>query len=422
MNSQIGFNTKEHKYMDLHYVQGNAIFTTINKVPKQYPYLTEDIETEVVVIGGGVTGAIVGYYMSEQGIDCVILEKARVAHGSTSITTALLQYELDSTARELEEYTELDKIIHSYELGKKALNEIDKFIKEYGNQCNYMKRDTLLYTNKEIEISQIQEEYQIRQNAGFSVDFISEENNPFGFDLKGGLYAHEGGAELDPYRYTHQLLEVGVSKGLRVYENTEVQKIYYELEGVEVETHYGHKVKAKKVILATGYDTTKWSSRNLGVKTVTYNIATKPIETLEGWTNQVLIRDHNDPYHYFRTTFDHRIIAGGKDIPLTPGIFNEAVAREKYEQLEHRIKQMFPNIPNIEKEYAYCGAFASTPDNLGFIGPDPQHNHLWYCLGYGANGILFAILGGMMLSQLYKGIQDKDMQLFRVDRFDGIKK
>ena len=40
-------------------------------------------------------------------------------------------------------------------------------------------------------------------------------------------------------------------------------------------------------------------------------------------------------------------------------------------------------------------------------------------MGYGANGILFAILGGMMLSKLYHGEKDKDMRLFKVDRFDN---
>ena len=79
---------------------------------------------------------------------------------------------------------------------------------------------------------------------------------------------------------------------------------------------------------------------------------------------------------------------------------------------------MFKEIKDIEIEYKYCGCFASTADNLGFIGPDSKHKNLWYCLGYGANGILFAILGGMMLSKLYLGEVDKDMRLFKVDRFD----
>jgi len=58
-------------------------------------------------------------------------------------------------------------------------------------------------------------------------------------------------------------------------------------------------------------------------------------------------------------------------------------------------KNLFPDL-NIEIEYRYCGAFASTQDNLGFLGKDPNNSKLWYGLGYGANGILFAVLGGIM--------------------------
>lgn len=84
--------------MDIQYVQGDCIFTRISKLTKQYEYLTEDIDTDVIIVGGGVTGAILGYYFSKRNINTVILEKSRIAHGSTSITTSLLQYELDNNA------------------------------------------------------------------------------------------------------------------------------------------------------------------------------------------------------------------------------------------------------------------------------------------------------------------------------------
>lgn len=79
---------------------------------------------------------------------------------------------------------------------------------------------------------------------------------------------------------------------------------------------------------------------------------------------------------------------------------------------------MFPFVGGVEVEYKYCGAFTSTQDNLGFLGKDPNNPKQWYSLGYGANGILFAILGGIMLSDLYLGKVHKDLELFRVDRFD----
>ena len=404
--------------MTLQNVHGDPIFTKINKHKKQYEYLTNDIDTEVIIVGGGVTGSIVGYYFSKANIGAVILEKERIAHGSTSITTSLLQYELDSNARELEEYTTLDNVITSYKLGLKALDEIEEFIKEYGNKCKYEKKDTLLYTSKECEVKEMKEEYEIRKNAGIDVKYISEENNPFSLDLKAGVYGVNAGAHLDPYEYTHQLLDVSCNMGLKVYENTEVMDIAYGKDKVEITTSFGYKVKAKKVIIATGYNTQRFTKRNFGVKTVTYNIATKSVKSFDGWFNKVLIRDNCDPYNYFRTTYDNRIIAGGEDVDFYTNIENEKLAKEKYSILLNRIKNMFPNIKDIEIDYEYCGGFISSQDNLGYIGEDPNHKNLWFCLGYGANGILFAILGGMMLSKLYKNEIDENIKLFKVDRFD----
>ena len=403
--------------MAVQFVQGSPLFTNINKVKKQYNYLTEDIDTEVIIVGGGVTGSILGYYFSKEGIDSVILEKSRIAHGSTSITTSLLQYELDSNLMSLMESVPSEQVINSYKLGITALKEIENFINENGNGCNYIKRDTLLYTAKDLEKKEIYEEYKIRKENGFNVKFINEEENPFSFDLKAGLYAIEGGAELDPFKYTHQLLEVATNNGLRVYENTPVIDVKYNEEYVEAITSYNHKVKGKILVLATGYNTELFTDRSFGIKTYTYNIATKPLRDIKGWQNNVLIRDNESRYNYFRTTSDNRIIVGGEDTPFTDN-FNPKIAIEKYNILEQRLKNMFNEINDIKIEYEYCGAFASTKDNLGFIGKDPNKDKLWYALGYGANGILFAILGGLMLPKLYKGEEDEYLKYFKVDRFD----
>ena len=400
------------------YVKGDSLFNRINKVDKQYKYLTDDIKTEVIIIGGGVTGAILSYYFSKKNIDTVILEKGRVAHGSTGITTALLQYELDSNFNEVKKYLKDENIIRAYKLGLKALDEIDNIIKENGNECDYEKKDTLLYTGKKLEYDEIKDEYEIRANNGLDVRFIDENNNPFSFDLKAGVYCVNGGAQFDPYKFTIELLSISEKSRCRIFENTEVLKLEYGESGVKAITKYGNLVEGKIAIVATGYNTKLFTNRNFGIKSTTFNIATKPVDTFNGWFNRVLIRDNKDPYNYYRTTKDNRIIVGGEDINFIPDINFQENAEEKYEILEQKLKNMFPDIDGIEVEYKYCGAFASTNDNLGFIGKDPDNDKLWYCLGYGANGILFAVLGGLMLSDLYLGEYNEDLELFKVDRFD----
>lgn len=403
--------------MNKQYVQGECIFRRINKVEKQYEYLTDNINTEVIIVGGGVTGAILGYYFTKNNIDTVILEKSRIAHGSTSITTSLLQYELDSKAMELKSYTSIDNIIKSYKLGIEAIGEIEKFINEYGNTCEFKRTDSFLYTAKKMEIKEIEQEYKIRSEYGFPVEFIDETNNPFSFDVKAGVLSKGGGAQFDPYKFTHALLDVSCKKGLRVYENSEIIGIKYTENEVIAETIYGHKVKGKILLVATGYNTELFTKRTFGTKTTAFNIATKPISNLDEIYKGVVIRDNEIPYNYFRTTNDNRIIIGGQDINFVPDIFNEELCEKQYDKLEQKLKNLFPSL-NIQIDYKYCGAFASTQDNLGFLGRDPNNQRLWYCLGYGANGILFAILGGMMLSQLYLGTTAEDLKLFKVDRFD----
>lgn len=52
--------------MAVQFVQGNPLFININKIKKQYNYLTEYVETDVIIVGGGVTGSILGYYFQRK--------------------------------------------------------------------------------------------------------------------------------------------------------------------------------------------------------------------------------------------------------------------------------------------------------------------------------------------------------------------
>lgn len=403
--------------MNRQYVKGDCYFTHSCKVMPDYPCLKENIECDILIIGGGVTGAIAGYYFSKAGIDAVIVEKSRIAHGSTSITTALLQYELDDNAEQLTEYMKPEDIATAYKLGLFALEEIEEFIKLYENDFQYKRVDTLLYTQKNIEINEMHNEYEFRKNNGIDVEYIDGRNNNFGFDIKAGVLGKNGGAVIDPYRYAHSLIKASVKKGMRVYENTETLKINYCDGYIEAETEFGHKIKCKKVVCATGYNTSLFTDKRMGTKSTTFNIVTKPDMKINDSIKNTIFRDNNDPYHYFRATQDNRIIMGGEDIRFEPDFENNKLCEKSYENLRMLLRNLMPDI-DVQPEYEYAGAFDSTNDNLGFIGEDTKHNDLWYCLGYGANGILFAILGGVFLSKLFRGETDKNMRLFAPDRFD----
>ena len=57
---------------------------------RRYVPFQKDLRCDVAVIGAGLTGALVGHSLAEAGIEVVLVEKRRVAEGSTSASTALI--------------------------------------------------------------------------------------------------------------------------------------------------------------------------------------------------------------------------------------------------------------------------------------------------------------------------------------------
>lgn len=395
-------------------VKGTPYFTSDRTNVHVFPTLNEDKNIDVVVIGGGITGAIVSYYFTNAGIKNIVIEKNRVGCGSTSITTALLQYELDDNYKDLLQYTTKDKVAKAYKLGLKALDEVKK-MSEIMPDFDYISCDSILYTKNSSEYQELFEEYNFRKASGLDVEF-HKSNKSIPFDTCCSITSKNGGATIQPYKATNSLLQYVEKKGTEIYESTEVGEIESTGEGVILRTTDGYKVTAKKVVICSGYDIDKIGESLGQTYSTTFNVVTTPINNLDSFLNNNIFRDNEEIYHYLRSTTDNRLIFGGEDIGFNNQIKDDKIISTRYDLLNKKLHDMFPQY-DFSIDYKYCGAFASTDDNLGFIGPDRKKDNIYMCLGYGANGVLFAVLGGMFLSEFYKGNFNSDMDLFSVNRF-----
>ncbi len=50
----------------MEYVKGQPYFCQVENKIKQYPYLNKNIECEILIIGGGIDGTILNYYLSKK--------------------------------------------------------------------------------------------------------------------------------------------------------------------------------------------------------------------------------------------------------------------------------------------------------------------------------------------------------------------
>jgi glycine/D-amino acid oxidase-like deaminating enzyme len=407
-------------------VNGNPLWSKLNTIPNKYTYLSENVECEVVIVGGGITGAICAYYLSEAGVKTVLVDKNIIGYGSTKASTSILQYEIDTDLYLLQKSIGEEKALRAFQLCEKAVFDIETMINSLDDNCDFRFTECLYYTSKENEIELMRKEFDVRKSLGFDVEFIDETigKSRFSFPIKAGIYSRKGVAEIDPYRLTHALLRKAVSKGLVVFENTEIVNFDTANNKVVLSCKNAFTIKAKKAIIATGYEATQYIKEKISSLTRSFTVTTKPVQNFNGWYNQCIIRDTANPYTYLRTTPDNRILIGGEDLAVGSAdskMMNlsdndEIVCKDKYKKLLDRLKAYFPDITDIDPEFTFNGLFADTKDSLPYIGEyDPMPN-CYFCLGYGSNGILYNVFGAQIILDLLKGKSNPDIDLFKFGR------
>ena len=64
-----------------------SVWSSSVSLPK-FDTLSKNINTDVLIIGGGIAGILCAYMLNESGIDCVLVEANRICGGVTENTTA----------------------------------------------------------------------------------------------------------------------------------------------------------------------------------------------------------------------------------------------------------------------------------------------------------------------------------------------
>lgn len=405
--------------MQVEYVKGMPYFSGIKKI-KQFPYLNKPLKCDIVVVGGGIDGAITLYYLAKNHYNCILVDRSRLGLNCTSVATALLEYQLDDNADVLKKCMTEKEIVEAYKLNLMGLNMLKDFVSKTGNHCNYYSRDTLTFGSEKADETDLLNEFEFRKKHGFNVKLFNEFNHPYNFDVKTGLLSIDGGAEANPYLLTKQLITESVKLNAKVFENTEVVDFVKENGKVKVVTNFEIPIECEKIVCSTGYNTSLFTQKQLCNKFVSYSIVTNKLSNFK-WHKKTLLQDCLDPYHYIRMLPDNRIIIGGEDTPFKNNTIDEKLAEQKYLKLFDFLLQLFPSLSEqVKIDYKFCGAFSSTKNNLGIVGKDDEKDFLFYNLGYGANGIVNSFVGADIIIKQLKNIATPYQYLFDVNRKNGL--
>jgi glycine/D-amino acid oxidase-like deaminating enzyme len=388
-----------------------------NGLLQDYPPLTNNLRCDVVVIGGGITGALVAHTLVEQGIHTIVLDKREVGWGSTLASTAMLQYEIDTELHDLARIIGEDDARRCYQLGIEAIEKLTEIIAQLGVDCGFHRAESLYVTRRRKDVARLKREFEARRAAGFCVRWI--EADALAAEYK--LSAHAGiisevGAQVDAYRLTHALLARAIEKGLAVFDRTEVVALSQTAGGVNVETDRGCTIHARKVVYATGYETQQILKQKTADLKSTYALVTEPgaADAIAG--SPYLLWESARPYFYLRTTHDKRILLGGADEDFRDPDRRDRLIPKKREALLKQFARFYPDAPPLESAFAWAGTFGETKDGLAYIGETEEVPNAYFALGYGGNGITFSMIAADIIADQILGKENPDARLFRFDR------
>ncbi|QEE49993.1 FAD-binding oxidoreductase [Flavobacterium alkalisoli] len=385
-------------------------------LPFTFPKLDHDVDTDVVIIGAGISGALVRYYLVKAGIKCTTIDARTIGLGSTSASTSLLQYEIDVPLYKLNEMIGKEKAQRAYQLCGEAIDKLAEITKDF-KLDELKKRKSLYYAAYKKDVSWLKKEYEARKEAGFKVKWLNEEEvmEQFGFKSYGAILSDKA-AETNAYMLTHCLLQQkGKNKSLEIYDRTPVTDIKHTKNGVVLTTESGHTLKAKKLVYATGYEVVDFIDKDIVKLLSTYAVVSEQYNERQFWKDEVLIWNTADPYLYIRTTSDNRVLVGGRDEDFSNPAKRDKLISKKTKQLTNDVNKLFPEL-DFKPEFSWTGTFGSTKDGLPYIGPYSKKPNSYFSLGFGGNGITFSLIGAEIICDLLQGKDNPDAELFSFDR------
>jgi len=382
-----------------------------------YPKLNEDRRCDVAVIGGGITGAMVGRRFAEEGLHTVLLEGREMGYGSTGSSTALLQYELDTHLVDLAERIGAEAAQRCYRLCVEAVEGMGRLAEAIGAETDYRRRSSLYLASHRRDAKLLERERRARREIGIEVELLSpsEIRSRYSFERPAALLSQVGG-EVDPLRLTHALLAAGLRDGLEIYDRTGVAHYQSDRKGVLLETDDGWRIRAGKAVFATGCNIPPFFPRRAIRLNSSFVVATSPLSGFEGWgDDQALVWETARPYLYARTTTDNRAIVGGADLPFKGARKLEKAQDKQTARVATQFTELFPDL-RFDVDWSWAGAFAGTDDGLPYIGVAPDFPNGYVALGHGANGVVFAYIAARLLVDAFTGRANPDAELFRVGR------
>lgn len=359
--------------------------------------LSDNIVTDVCIVGAGIAGLTTAYLLLKEGRQVVVIESRHVGAGQTQRTTAHLVNAHDDYYSEIEKIHGETGIRVAAESHSTAIDVIEKIVNTDQIDCDFVRLPGYLFCPGGQASNILDKELDAATRAGIKGLEIVGRVPVASFDTGKALrYPDQG--QFHPMKYLNRLAELIISAGGKIYTGTAIKKVN-DGDLVVIETENGAEITANRAVIATNTPVNDmYAIHTKQAPYLTYAIGC-PIA--KGTMPLALMWDTESPYHYVRTQSlnEHQdlLIVGGEDHKA--GQADDQIAR--HDRLEAWARERFPAME--PPKFRWSGMVMETTDGGAFIGKNPGEKNVYIATGDSGMGMTHGTIAGLLLTDLICG-------------------
>lgn len=316
--------------------------------------LSGDTSADVCIIGAGISGITLSYYLTKKGYKTIVIERNEIGHGVTGHTTAKITSQHSLIYHYLSNQYGIKFAKKYFEANEEAIKNVEEIVRENNIDCDFERKDNYIYTINEENVEKIDEEAESLKYININAEKVEKSDLPFKIQ-KGVVFKNQ--AQFNPLKYLVGLTKYILDKGGRIYTNSLCTDIKRRDEEYEVYAN-GHKAYAKYMVLASQYPFLKVPGFYFAkmYQSSSYVIGIKTKEKLP----KDMYLSIDEPNFSFRTAGDILLIGGAGHKTGSKVDYNET-----YGVLEKKAKELYPD---CEIKYRWSTRDAISLDKIPYIG------------------------------------------------------
>jgi glycine/D-amino acid oxidase-like deaminating enzyme len=369
---------------------------------------------DLVVVGAGYSGLWTALIAKERdpSRDVVVIEAATAGWAASGrnggFCAASLTHGFDNGLSRFP--GEIDTLLR---LGRENLDEIEQTVARHGIDCDFRRSGELHVATADWQWRDLVAGHAAEAAHGLDVVLLNRDEVRAEVDspsYRGAVWDRTGCAVLDPARLAWGLRRACLGLGVRLFENSPVERIATRGAGLELHTRGGRLI-ARQVALATGaHGRLLRRLRQFVVPVYDYALMTEPLTdaqlTSVGWANRQGIGDAGNQFHYYRLTADNRILWGGYDaVYYNGGRIKPAQDQREatFGVLAQHFAETFPQLAGVRFTHKWGGVIDCCSRFSAFFGT-AYGGKLSYAAGYTGLGVGATRFGAKVMLDLLGGM------------------